>query len=169
MNFGFQSLKQRGKFMEFHMVWREKNSSQGGGKETFTGNVFLTCLRDFPEVTFSPKLWTSKCTNTSWECPSLQVQLEADADTWRRHSQETHRDRPVRLSLPITYSSLSPVVWASEVPSYLCNFELGFCLPGAKEPYLKSCWIYLWKSCMAFSWKFIYLLGKVDHNCHITL
>lgn len=40
MNFGFQSLKQRGKFMEFHTVCREKNSSQGGGEETFTGNVF---------------------------------------------------------------------------------------------------------------------------------
>ena len=161
MNFGFQSLKQRGKFMEFHTVWREKNSSQGGGKETFTGNVFLTCLRDFPEVTLSPKLWTSKCTNTSWECPAFRFSLKL----MLIHGE----GGPVRLSLPITYSSLSPVVWASEVSSYLCNSELGFCLPGAKEPYLKSCWIYLWKSCMAFSWKFIYLLGKVDHNCHITL
>lgn len=166
MNFGFQSLKQRGKFMEFHTVWREKNSSQGGGEETFTGNVFLTCLERFSRSNPSPMLWTSKCTNTKLGMPHPS----GSAWGWCAHMEKAQPGTQGRASQIIwTYSSLSPVVWASEVPSYLCNSDLGFCLPGAKEPYLKSCWICLWKSCMVFSWKFIYLLGKADHNCHIML
>lgn len=162
MNFGFQSPEQ--KFMEFHTVWGGKNSSRAGGEKTFVGNVFPYLSERFSRSHFlrcsghpNARMWAGNA-------GAFVLSLRPAVKTWRRAQPRRAQRDAVHLSARLSSSSSgSPTRGAKKVPYWLC-----FCLRGAKAPYLTSCWACFVEIMSGVFLKIHkYLLGKVDHNCHI--
>lgn len=156
MNFGFP-VSQTKRKVHGNSVWRERIAVREVRRHLL-GMFFSRVWEDFRSNPFSNAL-NIQMHKYKLGMPhlrfSLRLMLIHGEGTAKRHTGT----RPVRLSLPGTYSSLSPVSQWS--PILFMQFWFGLLLARGQEPYLKSCWICLWKSCMVFSWKFIYLLERL--------